>query len=277
MTSNEAAQFVGNAVEARKNKTVHFAGVPRKGQSFPDEKPGYFVCPPYPTVDGQTFTPAKTVEEAIQYARSLGVDASEYYNCVELYVANAINAELWQTKERLGTFGDVKVIKPLRFYHRGFWNRRVCVSFVPMESVIRFRARTPFLRKKMTREKWFAIVKNGNASTQDWRHVFRHEIGHAIEGFLSRYEITNRARRRAIARYLNDLERSNPRRFITEMENFSLVAHKSRRQLIAECVAHVLNDGQNRMAIDIVSILLSGRPYDQGQNTGQGYKFNFSW
>ena len=277
MTSNEAAQFVGNAVEDRKNKTVHFAGVPRKDQSIPDKKPGRAGFPPYPTADGQTFTPAKSVEEAIQYAKSLGVDAREYYNCVELYVANAINAELWQTKERLGTFGDVKVITPLKFYHKGFWNKRVWGSFVPKESSIRFCARTPFLRKKMTREKWFAIVKNGNASTQDWRHVFRHEIGHAIEGFLTRYKITNRARRRAITRYLNDLERSNPRRFITEMKNFSLVAHKSRRQLIAECVAHVLNDGQNRMAIDIVSILLSGRPYDQGQNTGQGYKFNFSW
>ena len=77
MTSNEAAQFVGNAVEDRENETVHFVSVPRKDRSVPDKKPGRAGCPPYPTVDGQTFTPAKSVEEASQYARSLGVDASE--------------------------------------------------------------------------------------------------------------------------------------------------------------------------------------------------------
>lgn len=269
MTSNEAAQFVGNAVERRKNGVLHFTSVPRKkAQLVPDKKPGRCGYPPYPMVNGEMFTPAKSVEEAIQYARNLGVDASEYYNNVELYIANAINAELWQAKElfedkkrRNDLLDVIRIIKPIRFHHKGFFNSRVLGTYVVKNSTIRLKVRrSVFSNKKMDRDDWYDVADNGGASTNDWRHVFRHEIGHAIERYIQKnFPVTYGVRLEKISTYLRNLELSVGEKLFNQyMGQFSRLANTHSEDIIAECFAHVLGNGCNQLALDIIGILTEG-------------------
>ena len=284
MTSNEAAQFVGNAVERRNSATerqfTENEEVRTAVHEYREQNNNISEAPSvlgsvkryvrsftwrYPRVKGERFIPAKNKEELITYARrELGINAREFINdeSVDLSVANALIAELWQAKKLFNTCGLINVIRTPTYEDMSFKDEKVWGCYVENTNLetkekgetLVFRTTAPKdSRIKLPPYMWFNSIAKEGVSSKDWRHVFRHEIGHAIEAYVKQSlgEAEYNRRKNEIIGYWKTTEKLDS----TQLTNFSLLADKDQNQIVAECVAHILCGGTSKIACHIITIL----------------------
>ena len=126
-----------------------------------------------------TFTPVKTKQEAIEYAKNKFNITADYAKFKDIKVINTINEELTRAADIFGDKsvidsidtlgGNIKKTKAMGTY----WQNKKHIGYITSYDDV----------------KWAEKVSKGFDSTGEWQHVIRHEIGHAVASNLLGYDI----------------------------------------------------------------------------------------
>ena len=180
------------------------------------------------------------------------LDASELYNAIDKTIANVINCELMRAKETFGVFPAIKTLKVFDGDDPKDW-----AEYDPADQSLSIRAVHPKSGEKMTARTWNNMIQkswsDGGCSTNDWRHAFWHEIGHAYETFVKRNYPDAFDLRFA---WIFDIWNTSK---ISIYSRLSSLAVDDPRQLIAEAFCVVFSgDKTNKLANEIVDMILTG-------------------
>ena len=176
------------------------------------------------------------------------------YKFAPIDVINAINAELYRANALFGVRPHITELRVLASSNFEDWAEHYQLS-----------GRTGFrivdqygadLNAQTWRRNMAVMYKNNQSSTPDWRHVIRHEIGHAYFSWLWK---TNPIKAKRIFRNLTNYYLTGQRRFKTETV-LSTLAVKNANELVAESFAVVLSGRRNnQIANEVVELILGKR------------------
>ena len=277
LTSNKAAQFVGNAVEAREpvakrephlEKAMKFSScdiVSREEQTNDENNESSLLTTLRDSLDYATLPRGFKVyierDDLIKYAKKeLEVEHPEnFYGVAPIEVINAVNAELFRAYKMFEVRPHITEMHPFTSPRYEDWAEHLKVS-----------GRTGF----RTVDKWGNVMdaecwrrnvaflyNDGQTATADWRHIIRHEIGHTYFTGLMAGSMANdrtkvyaeRTRDYLLRKWLSLAEINQTEKALSTRAIFSV------EELIAESFSVVLSGVKdNDIANDVVQTVLDG-------------------
>jgi uncharacterized protein with gpF-like domain len=206
-----------------------------------------------------SFIPAKTLEEAQEYARSLGVDAD--YSKYNLDVANAVNEAMHGIQDTFGTEA-LNQLHRVGTFPQGYSTRwkGAYVQGGDADGSLWLRN----VNRKDALEKLASVAKGqydvGYWSTPEALHIIRHELGHAIHRAIGTPEIN--AQINALRKGIQDerlrRNRSGDRNHAYS-DWLSEYGMTNIKEFVAESIAEYLAGNPRETAKKVVEILMGGK------------------
>ena len=212
------------------------------------------------------YQPVKTIEEAIEYLRELGISTSyDYKKSVNLDVANMINKEITDMYDQFGNLHDMGVLDEI-FIVTGkkswyaAYQRQTGMLMLSKSNVSRKTAISK-LAKDAKDNKDIGFWSTGAAE-----HSIRHELGHAVDYALVRDKgIINNPKADKITALNNKVtEECGISRWSTgDREHFKAAGDKlsyyglmNDKEFVAESVAEYMNGNPRDTAKAVIDILM---------------------
>lgn len=212
------------------------------------------------------YQPVKTIEEAIEYLRELGISTSyDYKKSVNLDVANMINKEITDMYDQFGNLHDMGVLDEI-FIVTGkkswyaAYQRQTGMLMLSKSNVSRKTAISK-LAKDAKDNKDIGFWSTGVAE-----HSIRHELGHAVDYALVRDKgIINNPKADKITALNNKVtEECGISRWSTgDREHFKAAGDKlsyyglmNDKEFVAESVAEYMNGNPRDTAKAVIDILM---------------------
>lgn len=237
-------------LETLKERAAYF-GID-KADSFDDFKKKYLKAAEKVKADEtakSTFVPAKTKQEAVNFAKRFDVDAD--YSSYDISVANAVNETMLRSIDEFGEHALDK-LRTIGTFEKG--NNVGAGGYNIQKGTLKLRGvRGKDALSKMGKN--LTKFQNGYFSTDSDLHLIRHEIGHAIYDSLGSgvidHELTMYRRQRK-----DELrKRGEPIGTL----GLSYYATEENHEFVAEAVAQYLNGNPSTTALDVIDILLHGK------------------
>lgn len=194
----------------------------------------------------KAFTPAKTVEEAEKYARTLGIEAD--YSKYHISVANAMNEAITKIQNDFGE-NSLRLLKEISTEsgkHRDGafdpWSNKLLLRGVSNKnSLQKMGDRTRKANERYPNMKYF--------SSDDDLSTIYHEIGHALHCSLGGSADTAASKLdRDIIAYMRDKN-------IKVISEVSYYATIDNQELVAECIAQYYTGTPSEITMGIIDIL----------------------
>lgn len=220
----------------------------------------------YDIIKESKYQPVKTIEEAIEYLRELGISTSyDYKKSVNLDVANMINKEITDMYDQFGNLHDMGVLDEI-FIVTGkkswyaAYQRQTGMLMLSKSNVSRKTAISK-LAKDAKDNKDIGFWSTGVAE-----HSIRHELGHAVDYALVRDKgIINNPKADKITALNNKVtEECGISRWSTgDREHFKAAGDKlsyyglmNDKEFVAESVAEYMNGNPRDTAKAVIDILM---------------------
>jgi len=210
------------------------------------------------------FEPAKTIEEAEKYFNDVLGLSGTGYKTMNLDVANMINKEIQSAYD---LFGNVNVGGHLNGINI-VTNKKYVAGYSPDTKNILLQKQN--VADKSSLEKMTTQAKEQFNShfwcTDNAEHTIRHELGHAIQHWLTDADATKRGKISALRNKLLD-DCGIPKWKLNDTKErkkaagglISYYALKTDKELIAESVAEYMTGNPRETAKKVIEILMKGR------------------
>lgn len=204
---------------------------------------------------------ASTIEDAKKELKKMGLEASGYYDKMNLEIANAVNAEIqnafsiFGNLHEKGTLDGVRVLKNKNAdYYAAYRHSMKEVNL--LQHNVQYKKSLA----KMKEDSVFEYTK-GIWSTPSEMHSVRHELGHAVQYTLGPDKITeiealrvDTLNKLGIKRI--DLDNVSIADALVTGEKLSYYGFATYGEMIAESVAEYMNGHPRELAKRVVDIIL---------------------
>ena len=239
-----------------------------KADTFKDFKKTYLkAAEETAKMDAGKFVPAKTIKEAIDYMKTLGVSVSSDYKVVNIDVANMVNKELTDIYSKfgnlheMGVLDEVLVLRGRTDYYAAY--NRSMKAMVLNEDVVSKKTAISKMKKKAAEQKTAGFWSSGEAE-----HSIRHELGHAIDyAYIRDKGLFNNPKADAITAMcakitedcgINRWSAADMGRFKMAGEKLSYYALMNDKEFVAESVAEYMAGNPRETAKKVIDILFEG-------------------